>query len=401
MYSDCTLLPKTHPTNQEQMSETKFEIVRPVFPKLSEFEREFSEALRTGAVTNQSKYVVEFERELAKYVGVKYCAVFCNGEQALIAMLYAANLKGEVIVPAYTYSGTIHAVAWNKGLTPVFADIDEKTLTIDPKDVAKRITKKTVAILAAPFYGNPCDNDALQKLADKHHIRLFYDSASGCGSRYRGKMVGSFGDAEMFSFHATKVFTTMEGGAVLTNDKKLYEVVTSLRNFGKNYKDADCDYPGFNGKMTEVCALVGLKLLPSLDKTVLHRDAIASHYIKRLGHIKGFRIQQVQKNSLSSWLYFQFEVDKVQCGMSRDELILELEARKITGRRFNFPPNHLLTCYKTTKTVRLPVAERVSANSIALPVYSDMTFDEASLISDAVIEVLSKKKKTTKGTPRD
>ena len=183
----------------------------------------------------------------------------------------------------------------------------------------------------------------------------------------------------------------MEGGAVLTNRKDIYDGVSSLRNFGKNYRDADCDYAGFNGKMTEVCALIGLKLLPTLDRTVRDRDTMASHYIKRLGHLKGIRFQQIQKKSLSSWLYFQFEMIKEECGMSRDELISALEEQMITARRFNFPPNHLLSCYKSTKPVSLPIAERVSSNAIALPLYSDMTTSEVDMISDAVLLAVSEK----------
>lgn len=368
------------------MSIVKYDIVRPVFPELVEFEKEFSSALKSGSVTNQSKYVLELENELSKYIGVKYCAAFCNGEQALIAMLYAADIKGEVIVPAYTYSGTIHAIMWNHDLIPIFADIDENTWTIDPLDVEKKITSKTVAILAAPFYGNPCNNYELERIARKYKVKLFFDSASGCGSKYDSKMVGSFGDAEMFSFHATKVFTTMEGGAVLTNDKKIYDIVCSLRNFGKNYKDADCDYPGFNGKMTEVCALVGLKLLPKLDATVIHRDKIASYYVKRLNHLPGVRFQLTQKQSLSSWLYFQFEVNKEKCGFSRDELIDGLGKKGITARRFNYPPNHKLTCYKNYGNITLPIAEKISSNSVAVPLYSDMSTKEVDYICDAIIE---------------
>src|SRR4029077_2331509 len=186
----------------------------------------------------------------------------------------------EVITPAYTFSGTAHGIAWN-GLTPVFADADPETWTLDVVDAERRITPRTRAILAAPLYGNPCDHDALAELARRRGLRLLYDSASGCGSRYRNTPLGGFGDAEMFSFHATKVFTTMEGGAVVTNDQGFHEAVSMIRNFGKNGQEADCTYAGLNGKLTEVAALVGLELLPGLVCWIEHRHRVAAVYRER------------------------------------------------------------------------------------------------------------------------
>ena len=358
-------------------------IVRPIFPKLEEISKEFSQVLQTGNATNQAKYVTEFEKKIAEYIGVKYCAVFNSGEQALISMLKAANLKYEVITTAYSFCGTAHAIAWNN-LTPVFADIEESTWTIDPNKVEELITNKTSAILAAPLFGNPCDNYKLQEIAHKHRIKLFFDSASGFGCKYDGRMIGSFGEAEIFSFHATKVFPTMEGGALVTNNKNIYDKVCSLRNFGKNYRGADCDYIGFNGKMTEICAIIGLNLLKKLDSVISYRNKIAQRYEDNLKHLSGIEFQVVQNKSISSWLFFQFEVVLEKTGFSSDELMSKLNDKNIPARKFNFPANHQLTCYKYLGKKYLPIAERIAANSVALPVYSDMIEEEVDYICEIV-----------------
>jgi dTDP-4-amino-4,6-dideoxygalactose transaminase len=329
----------------------------------------------------------ELETQLAAYVGTRHCAVFCNGEAALIAMLQAARLPrgAEVITPAYSFSGTAHGIVWS-GLVPVFADVDPATWTLDPVDAERRVTGRTVAILAAPVYGNPCDNDALGALAARRGLRLFYDSASGFGSRYRGRPLGGFGVAEMFSFHATKVFATMEGGAICTDDGGLHESACMIRNFGKNGRDADCDFVGFNGKMTEIAALVGLALLPSLDTVVAHRNRVAGRYAERLGGLPGVTLPAVQPHAVSSWLFYQILVDADGFGLTRDELLAALGAENIGARRFFFPPNHQLTCYRDHgEPPRLPVAEGIAARSVAFPVYTDMSLDEVDRITGAVL----------------
>lgn len=374
--------------------ETKLDIVRPVLPKVEALEGKFAAALASGQVTNMGVHSRELEARLAAYVGVKHCAVFCNGEAALIAMLQAARLQrgAEVVTTAYTFSGTAHAIAWN-GLVPVFADVDPGTWTLDPADAERRITPRTAAILAAPLYGNPCDNDALTEVARRKNVRLFFDSASGCGSRYAGRPLGGFGEAEMFSFHATKVFLTMEGGAICTNDAAVFEAASMIRNFGKNGREADCDFVGFNGKMTEICALVGLELLPGLDAVVAHRNKVADRFRDRLGGLPGLRHQAVYPKATSSWLYYQFLVDEPEFGLTRDELIAALMAENLAARRFNFPCNHQLSCYRHVGApAHLPAAEYVASHSVALPVYSDMTMAEVDRTAACVRAVYEARK---------
>jgi dTDP-4-amino-4,6-dideoxygalactose transaminase len=364
-------------------SDTLLNIVRPVLPDLSTFEADFRAALMSGQVTNNSKCVVEFERRIAEYLGVKHALPFVNGEAALTIMLNVDGLDGELIVPSYTFSGTVHAAIWNN-LRPVFADIDPRTFTIDPASVESRIGRNTAGILAAPVYGNPCDNDALQAIADRHGIPLYYDSASGFGCTYKGRRLGGFGRAEIFSFHATKVFATMEGGALTTGDDAVYEAARQLRSFGQAGL-VDCARAGINGKMMEVAALVGLRSLDTFDAVIAHRAKIAAEYEARLAGIPGLSVQQVLARNLSTRLYMAIVVDQSAFGLNADELVEALKFENIAGRRFLDPPIHRMSYYRNRfGDVSLPVTESIAARAVALPLYSDMTLDEMMRITDAV-----------------
>jgi dTDP-4-amino-4,6-dideoxy-D-glucose transaminase len=358
-------------------------IVRPVMPDLSTFEADFRACLVSGQVTNNSQWVVEFERRIREFLGVEHALVFCNGETALICMLKAAQLEGEIIVPSYTFSGTVHAAIW-ANLRPVFADIDERTFTISPASIEARITPRTRAILAAPVYGNPCDNDALQALADRHGLTLLYDSASGFGSTYGGRRLGRFGAAEIFSFHATKVFGTMEGGALTTNDPEFYERARLYRAWGQ-VGPVDCALPGLNGKMIEVAALVGLRTLDTYDEVIAHRARIEAEYDRLLGAIPGVTVQKIAPGNTSTRLYEAFLLDSEAFGLSRDELIEGLRQDNITARKFLDPPVHQMTYYRQTfGDVHLPVTERVAKTAVALPFPSNMTAGEVQAICKTV-----------------
>ena len=358
-------------------------IVRPVLPELSTFEADFRAALRSGQVTNNSRFVVEFEQRLAAYLGVPHALAFCNGEAALTIMLNVDGLEGEIIVPSYTFSGTVHAAIWNN-LTPVFADIDRRTFTIDPASVEARIGPRTAAILAAPVYGNACDNDALQAIADRRGLPLYYDSASGFGCTYRGRRLGGFGRAEIFSFHATKTFATMEGGALTTRDQAFADKARQLRSFGQAGL-VDCASAGVNGKMMEVAALVGMRSLDTFDDVIAHRGRITAEYVKRLSAIPGLAVQHVADHNLSTRLYMAMVVDRDAFGLNADELVEALRPENIVGRRFLDPPVHKMSYYRGRfGDVTLPETEYVASNAVALPLYSDMTLEEVTGITGAV-----------------
>jgi dTDP-4-amino-4,6-dideoxygalactose transaminase len=358
-------------------------IVRPVLPDLSTFETDFRSALKSGQVTNNSRFVVEFEQRMAAYLDVPHALAFCNGEAALTIMLNVDGLEGEIIVPSYTFSGTVHAAIWNN-LTPVFADIDRATFTIDPASVEARIGSRTAAILAAPVYGNACDNDALQAIADRRGIPLYYDSASGFGCTYRGRRLGGFGRAEIFSFHATKTFATMEGGALTTRDAGFADKARQLRSFGQAGL-VDCATAGINGKMMEVAALVGMRSLDTFDDVIAHRAHISAQYVSRLSAIPGVTVQRLSPNDTSTRLYMAIVIDRQAFGLNADEVVEALRAENIVGRRFLDPPVHRMSYYRQRfGDVTLPVTEYVAANAVALPLYSDMTDDEVTRICKAV-----------------
>ena len=367
-------------------SDRLLNIVRPVLPPLSSFADDFQSALTSGQVTNNSRFVVEFEQRLAAYLGVKHALPFVNGEAALTIMLNVDGLEGELIVPSYTFSGTVHAAIWNN-LTPVFADIDRRTWTIDPASVEARIGRKTAGILAAPVYGNACDNDALQAIADRHGIPLYYDSASGFGCTYKGRKLGGFGRAEIFSFHATKVFATMEGGALTTNDDRVAEHSRQLRSFGQAGL-VDCASAGINGKMMEVAALVGMRALDTFDQVIAHRSRIAAEYVLRLARIPGVTVQHVPEGNLSTRLYMGFTVDEKAFGLNADEVTESLKAENIVARRFLDPPVHRMSYYRSRfGNVSLPVTDAVASTAVALPLYTDMTMAEVQIITGALADV--------------
>lgn len=366
------------------MNKKPLNIVKPLFPDVDSFINEFEQSLKSGQVTNNSPWVQEFEKALAHYSGVKYCSAIVNGEMALLLLLRALGLKGSVAVPSYTFSGTVHALMWNN-LEPVFIDIDPETLTIDCSDLVNKIRPDTSAILAVPIYGNPCNNEELKKISDKHGLKLLYDSAPAFGAQYNGTKLGSFGIAEIFSFHATKVFSTMEGGAVFTNNEELHRKICELRNFGQ-FAESDCNDFGLNGKMTEICALIGLKNLPYLDNWVKRRNELVNYFGEQIKDVPGIKLQKVQEKAVSNHLYLYISVDKDKFGMSRDGLTAEFEKNGITARRFFCNPVHKMKCYEKYSDTGLPNTDYASANGLSLPLYSDMKNAEM----DRIIEVIKK-----------
>ena len=358
-------------------------IVRPRFPPLPSFLDRFAQSLERGQVTNHGPAVAEFEEKVADYCGAP--AVVCNnGQTALMIMLRAADIEaGEVIVPSYTFSATPHAVRWGGG-TPVFADM--RSMVLDPTDAERRITSRTVAILGVDVYGLACDYDAFESIGRKHGIRVLFDSAPSFGTRLGGKPVGARGDAQMFSFHASKAFTTMEGGAVISRDPELIRRARALRNFGQ-LGGADCDEPGVNGKMMEISALIGIEQLKGFDAVVQHRFEITEIMRAELIDIPGVSLTDVPAGQLPVWLYFPIVIDSQRFGMNRDQLAAALERENIHVRKYFELPCHHMRAYRNQRSVSLPESERAAYNVLALPVYNDMTEGEACGIARAIREI--------------
>jgi dTDP-4-amino-4,6-dideoxygalactose transaminase len=361
-------------------------IVRPRFPDVHAFLGPLETALASGQVTNGGAWVVEFERQLSDYLGVPTLA-FCNGQMALMAMLRAAGIdSGEVIVPAFTFSATPHAVRWC-GAQPIFADIAvDGSMCIDPEDVERKITSRTVAILGVDAYGIACDYQALDEIGRRHRLKVLYDSAPSFGTRVGGRLVGGYGDAQIFSFHATKAFTTMEGGCLSTHDGEILARARALRNFGQS-AGADCDEPGFNAKLTEVCALIGIEQLKTFEHSAAVRRRAVELMREGLSGVPGLSIARAPRYQDPIWLYLPVVVDHREFGVDRDVLAAALEKENLFVRKYYSPPCHHLTAYRSAADQALPHSEASAYNVVALPVYNDMTAGECDGIAQAFAEI--------------
>ncbi len=359
------------------------EIVRPTFPPMEGVLAELARCMAAGQVTNNGRWVQEFERQLTAYLGVP-TIVFNNGQMALMTMIRAAGITGgEVIVPSLTFAATAHAAKWS-GAEVVFCDIkDDRTYVIDPDDVERKITERTVAILPVDPYGIACDYEALAKIAKKHKLKLLYDSAPSFGTKVGGKPVGGFGDAQIFSFHATKAFNTMEGGCLCTHDAALMEQAKVIRNFGQT-GGGDCSVPGLNGKMMELCALLGIEQLKTFDAAAATRGRSAARIIEGLSPISGLSVGRAPAGQQPIWLYLPVEVQPDRFGCDRDALADLLARQNLNVRKYYSPACHEMTAYhRPSGNPSLPVSERITRNVIALPIYNDMTPDECNGIVEA------------------
>ena len=277
------------------LSAQPLRMARPSLPRLETISERLADVLSSGMVTNHGRYVRELERRIAEYLGLPSVACTCNGQSAVMLALRASGVDGgEVIVPSYTFSATPHAVRWC-GATPVFADIHRDTMCMDAADAETRITDRTVAIMPVDVYGISSDAAALAAVCRRHHLALVTDSAPAFGTRVDGQPIGGHGAAQAFSFHATKAFTTMEGGCVASSDAEIVARAAHLSNFGQPV-GPDCAAPGLNAKMTEVCALLGLALLDGLDETVRRRGEIAARYRRALAALDGLSFAEPPAN---------------------------------------------------------------------------------------------------------
>lgn len=318
-------------------------------------------------LTNNGPMVQEFERQIAERLGVKHCVAMCNGTVALEIAIRALGLSGEVIVPSWTFVATAHALYW-QGITPVFADIDPATHNLDPEAVRRMITPRTTGIIGVHLWGRAAPVDELQAIADEHGLKLMFDAAHAFGSTYHGQGIGRFGECEVFSFHATKAFNTMEGGAVTTNDDGLAEAMRLMRNFGfKGYDNVI--HPGTNGKMIEVCAAMGLTNLGGFDEVVAINERNHSAYHEALAGIPGITLLGYDPAERNSHHYVVIEVDET-CPASRDAIIAALHAENILARKYFWPGCHMMKPYRDLfphAGLLLPHSEAVASRVIVLP----------------------------------
>lgn len=318
--------------------------------------------------TNNGPYVQEFEAKLATFAGVRHCVAMCNGTVALEIAIRALGLTGEVIVPSFTFIATAHALQWQE-ITPVFCDIDPRTHNLDPGQVEKMITPRTSGIIGVHTWGRSCDIAALETIAHGRNLQLLFDAAHAVGCSYKGKSIGGFGRCEVFSFHATKFFNTFEGGAILTNDEVLAEKVRLMRNFGFRGFD-NVIYIGTNGKMTEVCAAMGLTSLESVDEFIETNRRNHSAYRRELDGIPGVSVMAYDERERANYQYVVLEVDERAAGLTRDELVDVLFAENVLARRYFFPGCHRMEPYRSYfphAALILPETERLCRRVMLLP----------------------------------
>jgi dTDP-4-amino-4,6-dideoxygalactose transaminase len=336
-------------------------------------------------LSNEGPLVLELEERLAAWLGVKHCITVCNGTIGLELAIRALDLKGEVIVPSFTFVATAHALQW-QDITPVFCDIRPDTHTIDPAVVERLITPKTTGIIGVHLWGQPCDVDALASIARARGLRLLFDAAHAFGCTHRGRKVGGFGEAEVFSFHATKVFNAAEGGAITTNDDELARRCRLMRNFGFTSYD-QVDYIGTNGKMNELSAAMGLANFEEIDAFIAANRRNYERYRDGLAGIRGVALMPHAPDEARNHHNVVIDVDEAASGLGRDDLFRVLRAENVLARRYFWPGCHRMEPYKShfpNAGLLLPVTERVAARVLSLPTGSAVTESDVATVCGVI-----------------
>ena len=349
-----------------------------------------NEMFDRGWLTNNGPFVERLESSISERLGVKHCIAMSNGTVALEIAIKAVGLKGEVIVPSYTFIATAHALSW-QGITPVFADIDPTTHTLDPSAVRRMITPSTTGILATHLWGTPCDVEALQAIADEHGLKLIFDAAHAFMSSHGTKMIGGFGEAETFSFHATKFFNTFEGGAVTTNDDALAHKMRLMRNFGFAGLD-NVIHQGTNGKMAEICAAMGLVNLDLVDEVIKANQTNYESYCAALNAIDGLKILPVDGSEQRNYQYVVLEVAP-DFSVSRDTIVDALTAENILARKYFWPGCHNMKPYRELYPhagLLLPNSNIVAERVIVLPTGTTLPPEAVSTIQSVCMVLAGK-----------
>jgi dTDP-4-amino-4,6-dideoxygalactose transaminase len=361
---------------------------RPNIGNHERFLRRAAEILDRGWLSNNGPVAQEFECRIAAFLGIKHCVAMCNGTIALEIATRALNLKGEVIVPSYTFIATAHALQWQE-ITPIFADIDPQTHNLDPAAVRRMITPRTTGIIGVHLWGRAAPVAELQAIADEHHLRLMFDASHGFGCSRGGKLLGSFGECEVFSFHATKFFNTFEGGAVVTNDDALAEKMRLMRNFGFSGYD-NVIYPGTNGKMTEIAAAMGLTNLEDMDSFVATNRKNYEAYRDRIASLGALSLLTYDESEANNFQYIVVEVG-VDFPVSRDRIVEVLHAENVLARKYFWPGCHNMEPYRSYYPhagLVLPNTKLVADRVLVLPTGSAMPADDIESIS-AIVRLLA------------
>ncbi len=358
-------------------------VTRSSMPSLEEYVEEIKPLWESHWLTNMGVEHKKLEAALKERLKVENVALFTNGHNALECILEALDLRGEVITTPYTFASTTHAIV-RKSLTPVFADVKPDDYTIDPESVERLITPRTCAIVPVHVYGNLCDVDAIQRIADEHGLKVVYDAAHAFGVERGGVSAAAFGDASMFSFHATKVFNTVEGGAVCFKDPALYPVLNQWKNFGITSPE-DVEYVGGNAKMNEFCAAMGVCNLRHLDGEIAKRGKVEERYRERLAGVRGVRLVDPQPGVRPNHAYMPVVFGDA-FGATRDEVFDALDRAGIGARKYFYPLVTDYACYRSVySSDRTPVAKDVASRVLTLPMYADLALGDVDRICDVVL----------------
>lgn len=356
-------------------------------PPIEEFKKELDNIWSSKWLTNMGVYHENFKTELKTYLKTKNIELFVNGHLALDIAIKSLDLKGEVITTPFTFASTAHAIVLN-GLKPVFCDINKDDFTIDTNKIEEMISEKTCAIVPVHVYGNPCNVEEIKAISDKYNLKVIYDAAHAFGVELNGQGIGNFGDISMFSCHATKVFNSIEGGILSFNDDSLISKLYLLKNFGISGPE-NVEYPGINAKMNEFQALMGILNLKYLDSNIEKRKKIAELYQKELEDIGGIGFIQTKKYIRHNYSYLPVIIDEKKFGKTRDQLHDLLKNYNVFARKYFFPLVTDFDCYKNKYTFDTPVAKYVSDRILTLPIYSELSLDDAAKICKIIKEIQS------------
>lgn len=363
----------------------KILVTRSSMPDYDEYTEEIKSIWDSHWLTNMGPKHQQFQTMLKDYLGVGNIDLFTNGHMAIELSLQALGLKGEVITTPFTFASTTNAIVRNN-LEPVFCDIDPVTYTIDAEKIESLITDKTCAIMPVHVYGNVCNIEEIDRIAQKYGLKVIYDAAHTFGETYKGQGIGSFGDVSCFSFHATKVFNSIEGGAVCFKDETFGKILSSLKNFGMTSPD-NFDYVGANAKMNEFCAAMGICNLRHVDDEIAKRKAVVERYNKNLGGTDGIQLNAVQPDVKSNYAYYPVVFDEKVFGASRSEVFEKLAENGIGARKYFYPLTNSFPAFQGRFDVNeTPVALKISQNILTLPLYADLSPETVDRICEIILK---------------
>ena len=364
---------------------TELHVGRPNIGERQALLRRINDLLDRKWLTNNGPFLQEFEKRICEMTSVKHCIAVCNATIGLEIAVKALELSGEVILPSFTFIATAHALQW-QGITPVFCDVDAATHNLDPVRVEKLITERTTGIIGVHLWGRPCAVERLTDIARRYRLTLLFDAAHAFGCSHNQQMIGNFGNAELFSFHATKILNAFEGGAVVTNDHELAAKIRLMRNFGFSGYDMVTSL-GINGKMSEASAAMGLTSLESLDNFIDINRRNYHLYLQKLARVPGISLSHYQEDERCNYQYVVIEIDEAVTGVSRDILNDILWAENVLVRRYFYPGCHRMQPYRTDDPqaeLRLPQTERLAKTILCLPTGCAVNAGEISVICELI-----------------